>query len=243
MLTMLTRKTLLLDVDGVIFQHKGISSAIGKRTCSLVEKVLECDTIKAKQINKQLYTQYGHTYIGLKQIYNPPLSLKEYNNYVYDPKFIESLHKIETTKKTQQTYKLFEKLMLISMAYSVRCMLYTNSPLIWLKFVKEYLKPAMWITENDWIYCDHPIFGEEGSLKPLTENYLCVDYHIRQINEWYCKNDILYIDDSAINVWNIKLSNWKRIHLTSQRVVPSNKETLFHIKNLNEINKFIKEWN
>jgi len=243
MLTMLTRKTLLLDVDGVIFQHKGISAAIGKRTSTLVAKVLECDANHAQKINKQLYTQYGHTYIGLKHIYNPPLTLQEYNNYIYDPKFIESLNEIETTKRTQQINALVEKLFLVAMAYNVRCMLYTNSPLIWLKFIKEYLKPALWINEEDWLYSNHPIFGEFGSLKPMTENYLCVDYHIRQINEWYCKNDILYVDDSAINVWNIKLSNWRRIHLTSQKVVPANNDTLFHIKNLNEITKFIKEWN
>lgn len=66
-------------------------------------------------INKQLYSYYGHTYLGLKNIYKTKMTLREYNDIIYEPTFIESLMSIKPNSVTIQTKKQTELLLMNAM--------------------------------------------------------------------------------------------------------------------------------
>jgi hypothetical protein len=233
---MLVQQSLLLDVDGVVFRHREISGRIGKRTCDLVQRVVQCSPSEAKTINKQLYSHYGHTYIGLKNIYKTKMTLREYNEEIYDPRFLESLMNIKPTSVTQQAKQQTEQLLMKAMSKNMKCYFYSNAPYIWLEFVMNYLKPNLWIHNGNWIHSQHEIYDEDGSLKPSTQNYTLTDYYLRHQFDWHAKHEVLYVDDSNVNVWQPSIIglDWSCYHLTQKQVVPQS-EKLKHLKSLKQL--------
>lgn len=230
------QRSLLLDVDGVVFRHREISTQIANRTCDLVQRVVQCSPKEAKVINKHLYSHYGHTYLGLKNIYKTKMTLKEYNDIIYDPVFIDSLKSIKPTSMTLQAKKHTEILLMKALSKDVRCYFYSNAPYIWLDFVMNYLKPNVWIHNGNWLHSHHEIYEEDGSLKPQTQNYSLTEYHLRQQSDWHCQHEILYVDDSNVNVWQPSVIglDWTCFHLTQKNIVPQGAK-LIHAKSLNSI--------
>lgn len=237
---MLVQRSLLLDVDGVVFRHREISGRVGQRTCDLVQKVLQCNANDAKKINKQLYSYYGHTYLGLKNIYKTQMSLREYNDFIYDPSFIESLMAIKPTPITLQAKKQTETVLANAMTKNVKCYFYSNAPYLWLQFVVNYLKPNVWIHSGNWLHSHHDIYDEDGALKPSTHNYTMTDYYLRRQTEWYANHEVLYVDDSNVNVWQPSVlgMEWKCYHLSQKKVVPQSSK----LKQIKSLQQLVKEF-
>lgn len=78
------RATVLLDFDGVILRHPRASELIRDRCERYVSNMTSCHPTSsaARQLNRALYTTYGHTMYGLYRL-GYSASLQRFNSYVY----------------------------------------------------------------------------------------------------------------------------------------------------------------
>ena len=90
------KKTLLLDFDGVIFDNPAANNIIIDKVNKFVASKLEhIPQNNIKEINKNLYATYGHTLLGLDAHYNIKVSIKEFNDYIYDDDTFIKIAKIK----------------------------------------------------------------------------------------------------------------------------------------------------
>lgn len=81
--TPLVKPQVLLDFDGVLLRSKKASNMVAKRCASFVGSKMNIASIdKSTNVNRYLYTNFGHTLLGLKAL-GYECSLQEFNDYVY----------------------------------------------------------------------------------------------------------------------------------------------------------------
>jgi phosphoglycolate phosphatase-like HAD superfamily hydrolase len=84
-------KALLLDVDGVIIKNRRLLSNVATNITHYSAKKLHLSPKDAIRVNKLLYSEYGHSFRGLKKACGVTCSLDNFNHEVYDTNIMSEL--------------------------------------------------------------------------------------------------------------------------------------------------------
>ena len=227
---MMANKTVLLDVDGVIFHNKPMLNIVKQRITKYVQKHVEHQSKKtvsesdASLLTETLYKRYGHTLRGLCAVYGKAdhLSVEEFNDYVYSKHTIRmlSMHlfysaDVERQKKDAQTFVA----LCGDKGYPVGIL--SNAPLQWCLPIIEHYK--LDIASELTFTSSHPLFTEskyknKQRFKPDYSLYMDVATHINTLNKQTShpnriheaatpaktttthNHKIVFIDDSLVNL-------------------------------------------
>ena len=230
------KKALLLDVDGVVFNHKGLSRKVSSNVVNYVAKKLNVEQYEAAGINSLLYSQFGHTHIGMKRVYNIDHTIHDFSAQVYDD---EMLDKLSSTVLDGELMKNSTDVRLIAnkcMMHDIDMYLFSNAPYVWCKNVVNLLM-LQDVISNDNILCsDHDVF--QGSLKPQK---LVYDTIADVISHKHRDDDIqlIYVDDSFTNLVPVLGDRrWRPIYFNKDGFGINNK-TVSTIDNILQIRDMI----
>jgi FMN phosphatase YigB (HAD superfamily) len=167
------RHTALVDLDGVIFKSKRSLSVVENHIVRWVKKKADVPTLlHANEINRRLYTAYGHTYPGVKYEYpNADVTFEEFNREVYSTEMLAEVYDIATSDPETKKHKAdFEAFLKGCTESDISVYILTNGPRSWASLALSTLS-----IDNEYIddiFCsDDPAaksleFGDECVLKP-----------------------------------------------------------------------------
>mgnify|MGYP006280770581 CR=1 FL=1 len=172
---------LLLDFDGVVLRNKHILSYQVAQSAKFVHRhVPYLSLSECTHLNRLYYPQYGHTVIMMNKMMNVPVTLEDYNDFVFHPKKLQKLEKLiddDTCEYAESFLPLFNEF---------DTGIFTNAHINWVEmFCKVFELP---VDESN-IYW--PM--ELELLKPNPQAYTRVAFRIKT-------NNITFVDDSAKNI-------------------------------------------
>lgn len=190
-----TRKTILLDFDGVVLCSPTADKFIRQRCERFVSTYTGIrNEVTLRKLNTFLYTKHGHTVAGLNKLTNRRISLYSFNEAIYDN--IDYCDLRAKMSKNEFNVKLLEN---AQRDYD-NVYIFSNA-------------------RSDWVYNVCSSFGHKLSarvldvsdyfLKPDKSAYKLVD----TIVEPY--ESLVYIDDSIVNI-NAAPDHWTKLHYTSK---------------------------
>lgn len=153
-------------------------------------------TNNERELNKYLYTEYGHTFLGLQHIVRHKISLPEYNNFVYgDPNHFEHL---KLTSEEIIDLNFFIDHM---KECGVRVEFLSNAPSSWVKhFVGN---------DKNLVFQQFLESNKYNILKPESNIYELVNIYHPYIRK-------IIIDDKLKNLTHDYAYNWNKIWITAQ---------------------------
>jgi FMN phosphatase YigB (HAD superfamily) len=175
-------KSLLLDIDGVICRDRLLLEHVKDNCVRYVAAKLP-ESKSPRDVNKLLYTKYGHTARGLQKAFQ--IDASDFNEKVYDKRLLEHLSEVlystEFQLEAKEIHELTKK--------DWKVTLFTNSPIEWAGPV------ARAISDEVFVVCG----TADGHLKPEAEMYTRFQKHLTHI----------FVDDSLKNLSTARhLPNW-----------------------------------
>lgn len=193
-------KIVLLDVDGVIFRHPATFAKVHHRIEQFVSKKTRGTIEDAKKRNQFMYKHFGHTHIGLQKLYQSNLSLKDFNDFVYNEDILKSVY--QATYNIDVLHDLVQlQSFLRSCAFrNIPVYMFSNAPRVWCKTIQSALHIAEWIPSDRIITCDHEVFqNKKQLLKPQRDVYDTMQNYLR--HEYRHDNvELIFVDDSMSNL-------------------------------------------
>ena len=205
-------KSIVADMDGVLFRHPKLLKMVSDRATGFVKKSINpyMSDKKAKKINEVLYKNFGHTVIGLNNIYKTDITVKQFCDYVYDVDFLNNMPQIERTncfyEGEYEVKNLLQKLNKKGYSFYV----FSNAPVKWCETALNMMNIEL---DTDRIIgCDSNIYEGKLLLKPEKEAYIKIADHIYDTDGFPYKTQLIYIDDQMINLLPvIDHPHWKAI--------------------------------
>ena len=175
-------KSVLWDVDGVLVRDKLLLEHVKDNCVRYVAAKLP-EAKSPRDVNKLLYTKYGHTARGLQKAFQ--IDASDFNEKVYDKRLMDHLAEVIYGTEFQLEAKEIHNLS----KHGWKVTLFTNSPIEWAGRV------ARAISDEVFVVC-----GEtDGPLKPEAAMYTQFPKHLTHI----------FVDDSLKNLKTAKhLPNW-----------------------------------
>lgn len=191
------QKTLLLDIDGVLFRNKAAAQHIKHKAIRYVQKVIPRDLTynEASKFNNYLYTYFGHTNRGLKHFINNKYTYKEFNDYIYNnDSMILLKHFIDKDTMLDRVKDNLDKFRYIFPDIDIY--IYTNAPLQWSYPICQKI--------NSQYFTEDKILDLGEFVKPDREAYEIVEERIQ--------GKIYFVDDQLINhIPIMHKTNWTSI--------------------------------
>ena len=186
------RKVVLLDFDGVVLKNHPIHRTVGMKCRTYLQKYVPIrDPIKASELNRHLYESTGHTLTGLKEL-GYPVSINEFNNYVYDNIDYSQLKDLKQTNKSD--IDDFRKLKHWCKTNEIKSYIFSNAPWQWCDTILKRMG------END-----IDVLNTFCLLKPNGKLYDAVE-HLFPDHKFY------FIDDKMSNLVPVMpRKNWIKI--------------------------------
>jgi FMN phosphatase YigB (HAD superfamily) len=124
------RAALFLDFDGVILRNHPAHKSIANTCTSYVKKYVPFyNPLKAQELNRNLYTSYGHTLTGLKAL-KTSANIKEFNTLVYDTfPYTSFFNDIKHTHS--KDIASVQKVLTFCDKHNIPVNIFSNSPDIW----------------------------------------------------------------------------------------------------------------
>lgn len=188
----------LFDIDGVILRAPSISRLVERRAAQFIQQRAKLPAPTAAQVNRALYSTYGHTLIGARRVLRMEASVDEYNEFVYSSAFLDHCwHELAAYRETSAGAKAMHVVQDL-MQRSIPVYLFTNAPTRWANLVVDAL--ALDIDGRRRISSD-------VGMKPEPETYALVTKVVK-------KNDgarnILFVDDALKNLEPVlDAPNWR----------------------------------
>lgn len=207
------RKAVVLDVDGVILRHQPTLNKVVKRVQNYVSLTTGVPHEEAHRINEVLYTQFGHTYIGLQKLYGHKMGLQNFNNYVYTSDIIQSIS--NATYNVDALHHLIElqEFLEFCRMSNVPVYMFSNAPDAWCYQVCTIFNLTRWIPSENIISCDHDVFqaAKQPSLKPQASVYATLQNFLSHQSQDPDMR-IIFVDDSFTNLIPVlDAPRWKPI--------------------------------
>lgn len=240
------QKVLLLDFDGVILKHKPVLKRIQNRVVDYVRENVHQGYLSmedAQRLNRDLYTRYGHSHLGMKKLFLPFSRLSSFNDYVYQPAFLQGLyHEYMTDEILQNDIQSFKGWMAsFEDKTGVPTYIFTNSPSHWCE---------MWLMSDkntthvkgirDILGSNHSVFETpaDALLKPNQVLYRRMESYLSsQFNS--VENHLIFVDDSVSNLEPIVTrSMWTPIWFGNTLSTNTN-ERIRCIQGLNELDSIL----
>jgi FMN phosphatase YigB (HAD superfamily) len=208
---MMSFKSLLLDIDGVLVRDKSFQNKIIKKCIKYVQSKLPESNNPAIVANI-LYKKYGHTAIGLNKTFG--IDTSDFNNFIYTNDILDNLQTITKSDIFQRDALYIRDL--IDLGWEVN--LFSNAPDSYQWMVAAAI--------HDVIGC-HPL-GTNGENRQLKPDPLAYKYFSKQKTH-------VFIDDSIINLDTAsKLPNWHPVHYSSDE-----KSVYPQVSSILELSKYI----
>lgn len=211
-------KVLLLDVDGVIFNHPRALERVGKRITKVVHKMLpgKPTALEAHHINRRLYTSYGHTLLGLRAIYQNKIpSIAQFNKDIYNLETIEYLYAIRNSYEVEEKKIEFMSVLEHASKKDVPVYLFSNAPIHWCQGIIDIMDMHDAVPQDNILSSSHPVF-QDTLLKPMPSLYSSVQDFLEHT---YKNNElqICYVDDAWINIMPvIGEPGWQPIYMNRE---------------------------
>ena len=175
----------LLDFDGVVLKNHPIQQRVGQLCTQFVEKRTKLKK-SATVLNKNLYSAYGHTVLGLNAL-GYETSKDEFNEFVYGQINYEDFRDIRDTHcsdvlEYKRVYEWFRG----QSRYDLT--IFSNAPDLWTSTISR-----MMIDEEV-----PSLAGQMGEFfKPQRECYDAVD---KAHGSAHGSGSIVFLDDNLMNV-------------------------------------------
>lgn len=201
-------KCLLLDFDGVIINNGTINENITEKAACFLAKHTHIRPQNALKINRRNYRKFGHTlyltnYINKNERNYKPLTIDDFNNYVYEDDFIQNnclshLNPNDVDLFTEWVYFIDEtkRTALFDEAF-----IFSNAPSAWVNQTITELECIAGIKMN---------IDDVISVPENFDNNLKPDrYPYDQFTSNYpYESEIIYVDDSETNLQYTKWTNF-----------------------------------
>jgi FMN phosphatase YigB (HAD superfamily) len=211
-------KAIIADMDGVLFKHTALSKQVASRAISFVKKRINpyMSDRKARQINEVLYKNYGHTLIGLKELYDPTATIKDYCDYVYDNDFINQMNTIPKDDIFYENAIEVKRFINRIRMQHIHFYIFSNASVEWCMTCMKMMDID--VDTFQVIGCNSEVHGKGMSLKPYKESYVNLFNHVHDISGFEYKTQMIYIDDQMINLQPI-INNpyWKTVWYDSKK--------------------------
>jgi len=178
-------KSLLLDIDNVVVRDRLLLEHVKDNCVRYVAAKLP-ESKSPRDVNKLLYTKYGHTARGLQKAFQ--IDASDFNEKVYDKRLMD--HLAEVIYGTEFQLEAKEIHDLTKREWKVT--LFTNSPIEWAGRVARAIGDEVHVVcaESD---------ATQGPLKPEAAMYTQFPKHLTNI----------FVDDSLKNLETARwLPNW-----------------------------------
>lgn len=183
-------KILLLDFDGVILKNKNVSKIITNKINHYVMNKLNINYANAIAVNKILYKNYGHTLLGLKNVYGFYDSIHYFNDNIYDYSTYYNIKNYLNDNKTLEHAKKIRNLITSS---KLDYYIFSNAPMDWIVYNLNLLNLADLFNSDNILSSDHQLFCYNNILKPQKKIYDIIDNNFKA-------DRYIYIEDSFINL-------------------------------------------
>lgn len=211
-------KAIVADMDGVLFKHSVLSKQVANRAISFVKKRINpyMSDKKAKQINEVLYKNYGHTLIGLNELYDSTATIKDYCEYVYDNDFITQMNTLNKdtifNENAIEVKRFIDRIKMQQIPFYI----FSNASVEWCMMGMQMMDID--IEKIQVIGCNSEVHGEWMSLKPYKQSYINLLNHVHDTSGFPYKTQVIYVDDQMINLQPV-LNNpyWKSIWYNSTK--------------------------
>lgn len=200
-------KAVLLDVDGVVFNHPRVMTRVVHRVTQYVHDHIPGvkNILEASDINQMLYKTFGHTHLGIQKVIGADApNLAHFNQTVYDQSLVDYLHVFKTHHDVMDRREELQKFLIACAHMGVPCYLFSNAPDVWCNTVYEVMELQNIMPKENILCSSHEVF--EGSLlKPQTRVYENVKDHVKA-------SELVMVDDSLMNLLPIiGQHGWKPI--------------------------------
>jgi FMN phosphatase YigB (HAD superfamily) len=157
---------LVLDIDGVVLHAPRALGRVAQRATEYVQRELGLtDRRYAKRVNKLLYSQHGHTLIGLRKVFGAPLTNRHFAEAVYSADTLSLLvEEAATSPEIARRFQEVRGVLLRAQERDVPVYLFSNAPETWTRTVYDLGKLSGFLPASRVLSSDHPVFA--GSLKP-----------------------------------------------------------------------------
>lgn len=198
----MTVPALLLDLDGVVMRHRPALRRVSERSAAFVARHLKVPIAAAADINRVLYTNWGHTCIGLDRVYGSPTAcMRDFNRYVYTRETFDVLaasrHDVETRAVGAELRALASR----CRTEGIRTFVFSNAPVEWCLVAldaMDALDGTDGLCARDVLGSDHPVMTQTG-LKPDPRVYDAVAALLRHDSRDQDMG-IAFVDDTMRNL-------------------------------------------
>lgn len=190
-------RTLLLDVDGVVFRNKRALSVVSNRVVEYVRARANVGTYwEAKKINEIAYAKYGHTMLGLADMCPElDLSVRDFNDFVYERSVIAAAAASIGFDPYDRAPEDARRFLRYCDDVGVETYLFTNAPSDWVRMVRDVCGLEFGddrILSTD----DLALHRGEPALKPTLASFAHVGKRLRERGD---DARVFFVDDSAAN--------------------------------------------
>lgn len=217
-------KVLLLDVDGVVFSHRKTLKKVSSKVVEYVATQLNVDREEADSINNLLYTNFGHTQLGLNKVYKTSNTSKDFADFVYDAKMIDEIKAIDLYDDNLKASVDIQYVVKSCKNHDTDVFLFSNAPYAWCRAIVDTMGLKSIIEDKNILASDHDVFA--GGLKPEKTvydnvcNYLMHMYRDSSLQ-------ISFVDDSFTNLIPIiGDGRWRPIYFNKEGTRIQNKRIL-----------------
>lgn len=128
----MSRLKLLLDFDGVILKSPKATRYQLDRSAKFVRKTTQLPLDVCKRLNAENYPKYGHTVAMLNRGFKRPVTLDDYNAFVFDPERIERLKPSVFDKEVYLEGVKFRRLFRFCETNGIDWRIFTNAHKDWV---------------------------------------------------------------------------------------------------------------
>ena len=176
---------LLLDYDGVILKNPKLTKYQFNKSAMFVQKHIHLPIQQCEHFNKKYYPKYGHTVTMLNEMFMKPVTLEEYNDYVFNKHDLNKLSPL-VCSETKKHARSFINLIDYCEQTNKQWYIFTNAHLNWVMHFSSI--------------CDLPVTEDKviwprnlSLLKPNKESY-------DNIEKMFPNDNYMFIDDSEVNL-------------------------------------------
>lgn len=227
-------RAILFDIDGVLLRNRAVSRLTEDQVTRFVQRRLRTPTLlEAQNINRVMYTGFGHTLIGLQKVYGVRDSVHEFNLAVYTPEFFQSLSgALVRDSETRACIRDARTALTHCRERGLEPFVFTNAPSIWANHALRVLGICNLINMSNQFTSDHMVLDEGQLLKPDPRLY----ERVRAVlHERGFGPKLAFVDDSLTNLKPlIGDRSWDLFWLTASGYVHgSNLRTIRALSELN----------
>jgi FMN phosphatase YigB (HAD superfamily) len=192
-------RAILFDLDGVLLRNRAVARLTEEQVTRFVQRRLRTPTLlEAQNINRVMYTGFGHTLIGLQKVYGVRDSVQEFNHAIYTPEFFQAVSgALVRDAETRACIRDARAALRHCRDRGVEPFVFTNAPSIWANHALRVLGACNLVNENNQFTSDHMVSTEGQLLKPDPRLY-------ERVRAVLCERGFgartAFVDDSLTNL-------------------------------------------